>query len=686
MKKHWIIVSLAVMLSASAWAATAEPKAARHVPTVDELLQLRVPRLAEISPDGRWVAYSVLTPDFKKDAFTPQVWLAETATGRTFQLTRGDDGAGNPKWSPDGRWLSFVSGRDGGKNQLFLISPDGGEAVRITDAKDGGGDYEWSADGRQIAFLAEEPEVPADKDRTEHLGDFRVVRSDYRHTHLWTIDVAKALETPAAGVQRTKGRDFSVGDFAWSPDGTRIAFSATVNPDLVQSASADIYLLKLADDTVTKIVDQPGPDTAPVWSPDGARIAFASAMGNPRYYALNSRLAMVPAAGGAPVSLTDAFDENPRLMSWKTEGIYFSALQRTAMHLFRVRPEDRRIDRVSQPDGLLAGAFSLTRDGRAVAFLAGAPDALPEVYVTEAEPFAPRRLTDFNAQTTGLILGTRELITWTSRDGESIEGVLIKPADFDPAKRYALLCVIHGGPTGIDRPVLLQPDSRYYPADIWAARGALVLKVNYRGSAGYGERFRTLNMRNLGVGDAWDVLSGVDHLVAQGWVDPKRVGCMGWSQGGYISAFLTTSSDRFAAISVGAGISNWATYYYNTDITPFTINYLGDDPVDDPEIYRLTSPMSYIREAKTPTLIQHGENDRRVPIPNAYELRQGLEDRGVPVEMVVYKGFGHGIGKPRASRAVMRHNLEWFGHHLWGDPKPDFTRPEVPKADKKEEK
>ncbi|HMJ24533.1 MAG TPA: S9 family peptidase, partial [Pyrinomonadaceae bacterium] len=233
------------------------------------------------------------------------------------------------------------------------------------------------------------------------------------------------------------------------------------------------------------------------------------------------------------------------------------------------------------------------------------------------------------------------------------------------------------------RPLLLTPASRYYPSDIWAARGALILKVNYRGSAGYGEAFRKLNVRNLGVGDAWDVLSGVDFLINKGWVDRNKVACMGWSQGGYISAFLTTSSDRFAAISVGAGISNWATYYYNTDITPFTINYLGNDPAVDPEIYQKTSPMSYIKTAKTPTLIQHGELDRRVPIANAYELRQGLEDRGVKVEMVVYKGFGHGITKPKSMRAVMQHNLSWFNHFIWGDPLPDFTAPDLPKKDEK---
>ena len=159
---------------------------------------------------------------------------------------------------------------------------------------------------------------------------------------------------------------------------------------------------------------------------------------------------------------------------------------------------------------------------------------------------------------------------------------------------------------------------------------------------------------------------------------------MGWSQGGYISAFLTASSDRFVAISVGAGISDWATYYYNTDITPFTIHYLGNNPVDDPAIYQKTSPIAYIKSAHTPTLIQHGELDRRVPIANAYELRQALEDKGVKVEMIVYKGFGHGITKPKSQRAVMQHNLGWFNHYIFNDPAPDFTSPELPKKESRE--
>jgi len=225
--------------------------------------------------------------------------------------------------------------------------------------------------------------------------------------------------------------------------------------------------------------------------------------------------------------------------------------------------------------------------------------------------------------------------------------------------------VIHGGPTGVSRP---QPygSASFYPIDGWLAKGALVLEPNYRGSAGYGEAFRSLNVRNLGIGDAWDVLSGIDALVAQGLVDKDRVGSMGWSQGGYISAFLTTKhADRFKALSVGAGISNWVTYYVNTDIHPFTRQYLKATPWDDPKIYADTSPMTYIKNAKAPTLIQHGDKDPRVPIPNAFELYQGLQDQKVPVELMIFRGFGHGLDKPKANRAAMQQNWDWFGKHLW---------------------
>jgi dipeptidyl aminopeptidase/acylaminoacyl peptidase len=648
--------------------------AERRVPTVDDLLNLKSIGGAQISPDGTRVVYTQTEADFGQDAFVTQLWMADARSGQTTQLTRGQKSSSGPQWSPDGKWIGFTSPRADDKNQVFVIDPRGGEAIQLTKSETAVSGFVWAPDSKSIAYSAPEALTKEQKDRKERLGDYEVVRREYQHVHLWTIALDEAMKAPAAGQQRTRGKDFSVGSFSWAPDGHAIAFAATRNPDLINGSSSDIYTLSLADDRIRKIVSQPGFDTNPEWSPDSRQLVFSTAMGRELSFAKISRLAMVSAEGGTPRSLTDGFDEVPSVVGWNTTGLYFSALQKTAGHLFRLNPGSGQIARVSAPDDLMGGGFTIDREGNHVAFTAGAPKTMSELYVSDVNGFAPKALTDMTAQAADFIVGSREVIAWKSKDGALIEGVLIKPADFDSSKRYPLLCIIHGGPTGIDRPILLA-ETRTYPADIWVGRGALVLKVNYRGSAGYGEKFRSLNVGNLGVGDAWDVLSGIDYLIQKGWVDPARIGCMGWSQGGYISAFLTTTSDRFKAISVGAGISNWATYYYNTDITPFTINYLGEDPADDPAIYAKTSPMAYVRQAKTPTLIQHGELDRRVPIPNGYELRQGLEDRGVPVEMIVYKGFGHGITKPRAQRAVMQHNLSFFNHYIWGDARPDFLSP-----------
>jgi dipeptidyl aminopeptidase/acylaminoacyl peptidase len=308
---------------------------------------------------------------------------------------------------------------------------------------------------------------------------------------------------------------------------------------------------------------------------------------------------------------------------------------------------------------------SFSKDGSKVAFVAQTPTTLDEVYTSAVAAYKPVALTEMNKQIAGWQVGTSEVIAWKSQDGAEIEGILHKPENYDPKKKYPLLVVIHGGPTGIDVPA---PDAGYvYPITQWLAKGALVLRPNYRGSAGYGEKFRSLNVKNLGVGDAWDVLSGVSHLDRLGLIDTTRLASMGWSQGGYISAFLTTTSHRFRAISVGAGISNWMTYYVNTDIHPFTRQYLKGTPWSDPKVYEQTSPMTYLRNARTPTLIQHGEFDRRVPPANAYELYQGLQDVGVPTRLIIYKGFGHGITKPKERLAATWHNWQWFNHYLWGE-------------------
>ncbi len=412
-------------------------------------------------------------------------------------------------------------------------------------------------------------------------------------------------------------------------------------------------------------MQQPGPDGSPVWSPDGRFLLYSSSGGDTTsYFYKNGQLVKQAVSGGASQRLAAAFDEDVGQVVWNASGLCLVAWQKTRRHLFRVDPSTGAVTTVvTTPYGI--GAVDFSADGRTMAFSGQTATTLSEIYRTDVASIRPVALTHVTDQIAGWNLGTSEVVSWKSRDGTTIEGVLHQPKDFDPARRYPLLVLIHGGPTGIDYPQAVY--GSVYPVHQWLAKGALVLRPNYRGSAGYGEAFRSLNVRNLGVGDAWDVLSGVDYIIKRGSVDTTRMGAMGWSQGGYISAFLTTTTTRFKAISVGAGISDWMTYYVNTDIHPFTRQYLKATPWDDPAIYAKTSHITYIKQARTPTQLQWGEFDRRVPIPNGYELYQGLQDRGVPTRMIVYKGFGHGISKPKERLAAVWHNWQWFAKYIWGE-------------------
>jgi dipeptidyl aminopeptidase/acylaminoacyl peptidase len=636
---------------------------AAATPTVDQLISLRRAGSPVISPDGQWVAYTVRAANWDDNDYHTEIWLANASTGDTRQLTNDlKKSSTSPAWSPDSRTLAFASDRDD-KRQIYLIDVHGGEARRLTSFEDGIGAFRWSPDGKSIALTRTDPKTDAMKEREKTFGDFDVIGQDYRMSHLWVLDVASAQ------AKRLTSGAFTVGEFDWSPDGKRIAFDHRINGANANGGTADISIVTVADETVTPLVTQQGPDTSPTWSPDGSRIAFETAMANPDFYYTNSVIAIVPAAGGTIDPISTAFDEDASIVKWSRDGIFFSAAHGTWSYLYTIDPSTRKVERHAPADDWIGSSFSLSDDGKTTAFTASDPTAFPEVYVAPVATMKGRKLTEMGAQTAGWAKPSLDVISWKSRDGAAIEGVLHKPAGFQAGKRYPLLVVIHGGPTGTSRPTPFSSTS-IYPIDIWTSRGALVLEPNYRGSAGYGEKFRSLNVRNLGVGDAWDVLSGIDYVIAQGMADPNRVATMGWSQGGYISAFLSThDSDRFKAVSVGAGISDWITYYVNTDITPFTPQYLKATPWDDPGIYAKTSPITYIKNAKAPTLIQHGATDQRVPLPNAFELYRGLQDRGVPSKLIVYKGFegvGHGPSKPKSSRAVMQHNLEWFDKYIFG--------------------
>ena len=639
-------------------AQAAEQKVATH----DELVSLARVGSPALSPDGRQVAYTVRETNWDENAFETEIWLADVASRQARQLTRAKKSSSAPAFSRDGRRLAFISDRDG-KRQVYLLWVQGGEAEALTRSEQGINAFAWSPDGTRIAFTEADAKPEAMKARDERGGEYEVVEEDRAFTHLHVIDLASRT------AQRLTSGDIVVGAFSWSPDGTRIAFdhAPTSRPG---TGADDISIVTVADRRLTPLVVQAGPDTRPTWSPDGTAVAFETAMSHPAFYYANGLIATIPAQGGTITVVTRSFDEDAHLVAWAPAGIYFQGLARTWSHLYRVDPVTTAVTRVGPDAPVVDMGFSFARDFSTVAFTRATATSLAEVAVGPIVSMQPAVLTSSSAQIEGWQIGTRELVTWKSQDGAAIEGVLHKPADFVAGRRYPLLVVIHGGPTGTSRPVPLSATG-VYPIDMWVARGALVLEPNYRGSAGYGGAFRALNVRNLGVGDAWDVLSGIDALVARGMVDRDRVGAMGWSQGGYISAFLTTHhSDRFKAISVGAGISNWMTYYVNTDITPFTPQYLNATPWDDPAIYATTSPMSAITRAGTPTLIQHGERDLRVPVPNAYELFRGLQDRKVPSRLIIYKGFGHGLNKPRAQRAALEHNTEWFERYFWSPSPP----------------
>jgi dipeptidyl aminopeptidase/acylaminoacyl peptidase len=660
-------------------------------PTIEQSLEMKAAFNPEISPDGKRVVYEVSRTNWDDNAFERDLWIVDTAGGEGHQLTASKKSSTNATWSPDGKWIAFLSDRPGqisgtpeGKKQVYVIAADGGEARQLTKMETGVNNVAWSQDPKKLAFSAEDPEPKAIKDRKEKYGEYEVIHADYNMSHLWTLEIP-ADETAAAPEPKrlTEGAAFSVGEFTWSPDGTRIAFTAQRDPDLISSETADIYVVTVNDGKIKKIVNTPGPDRNPKWSPDGKQIAFETTAGSKYFFYTNVKIAVVDVDGGAPRVLTDAFDEDPGLIAWAADGIYFAAEQKTYAHLFRLNPDTKALEKLSAPEHLAAFSFSFSKDSKQVAYRAALENEYPEIFTASVRPWQANKLTALGDQLKRFTVARREMISWKAGDGTLIEGVLLKPPDFDPKKKYPLLVVIHGGPTGVDQPILSA--DRYYPLERFVAKGALILRPNYRGSAGYGEKFRALNVRNLGVGDYSDVISGVDALIAKGFVDRDRVGSMGWSEGGYISAFITASSDRFKAVSVGAGISDWMTYYVNTDITPFTRQYLHATPWDDPEIYKKTSPITYIAKAKTPTLIQHGENDRRVPIPNGYELRQALEDHGVPVKMVVYKGFGHGITKPKQQRAVMEENEKWFAKYIW-DEEPASAPPVKPDIPEKSEK
>ena len=446
------------------------------------------------------------------------------------------------------------------------------------------------------------PDAKEKKDRKEKYGEFEIVGGDYTMSHLWLVLVPADLpadlkQLPQAGGS-DEGRSVQRRQLLLVPrrQADRVQRHPRPRPQLVGHRTA--LRARPGGPAYAQAAGHGGPNGRPKWSPDGREIAFSTSSGNPFFYYANRRIAVVAAEGGTPRLVTDSFDENANL---DRLGAGRHLLRRDAEDQrahFPRGPCDPRREADHRPRPVLPGRRELHQrsphdGGRRRAARTGSPRCC----CRRRRDFAPRSSRDMGEQWKDFQLATREVIQWKSTDGTAIEGVLIKPADYDPSRKYPLLVVIHGGPTGVDTPVLAA--DRYYPIERFAAKGALMLQAELPRVGGVRREVpvaqraqpgrRRLRGRDLA---AWT------SLIAKGIVDKDRVGAMGWSQGGYISAFITCYSDRFKAVSVGAGISNWMTYYVNTDIHPFTRQYLKATPWDDPEIYRKTSPITYVNRAQ----------------------------------------------------------------------------------------
>ena len=639
-----------------------------------------------ISPDGKIIVYNVTSTDWAENAYDTELWMVKEGEAPV-QLTRTNKGSSaNSAFTPDGKFISFVADR-GNKRQIYLISVNGGEALQVTKDEDGIGGYSWSPDGKQIVFSKAQPKSKKDKTKEERFGAFGIEGEEYQLTHLWLLnfnydtillagqlpcysskDSTKSNKAPdcvslPTAKQLTEG-NFNVGGFAWRPDGKQILFNRQSDPLINSGITSDIVLLDVATKKITPLITNPVGDFFSVWSPDGKAFVYSSLIDDSvsNFYK-NNRIFIYDLTTKTSLEIAKDIDENKSVSDWNKSGLFVGGFEKMKFKLYSVNTKTGAVENIPMTLDL-PGGISFSKNSDAIVVSGRNYTGLNEIYSWRLkQPL--KQITNSSAQIKDWNTPVNEVIQWKSKDGAEIEGILLKPKNYDAKKKYPLLVVIHGGPTGIDLP---EPTPTYvYPIMQWVEKGALVLRVNYRGSAGYGAKFRALNVRNLGVGDMWDVVSGVEYLNSKNMIDTSRMGCMGWSQGGYISAFLSTNTTMFKAISVGAGISNWVTYYVNTDITPFTRQYLKATPWSDMDIYLKTSPMTNINKANTPTLIQHGEFDKRVPIPNAYELYRGLQDRKIPSRLIVYKGFGHGINKPKERLAAVWHNWQWFNQYVFGE-------------------
>lgn len=635
--------------------------------------QIGYPLITEVvpSPDGRRVLFAVREPVMtdERSEFVTHLYLAEADDLPPRQLTFGEHREFGAQWSPDGQYIAFLSSRGpSGKVNIYAMRMDGGEAWALTrfDKSDVAA-LRWSPDGKHIAFLMTPHNEEKEKARKAR-DDARIFGVDFDFQHLFVIPFVEGPRQLPEARQVTLGR-LHVVDLDWLPDGRTIAFTHRPTPVADDWPQTGLSLVRIDEDEPQprELAQVASWQARPIASPDGTLIACVTG-DQPITWAFSGRVALYPVDGGAATWLAYTPDAQPSLVGWTGDGgaVYVLESVGTVSQLYRL-PANGDAPTPLTGDTLVKSLAVANREGD-IAFVGqdfyrpnavfllgrdGVVRRIAEPPMPDGWPQAP--------------LPKAEVIRWLAPDGLEIEGILIYPLRYREGERYPLVLEIHGGPAGVFTRGFVASPERYGNAAELAEAGYFVLRPNPRGSSGYGREFRFANHADWGGGDYLDLMAGVDELIARGLVDPDRLGVMGWSYGGFMTAWVIGHTDRFKAACVGAGVTNLVSMIGTCDIPGFLPDYFDGEFWDVLQTYLDHSPLMFVQHISTPTLIQHGDSDERVPLSQGRELYNALKRRGVPVEMVIYPRQAHAINEPRLAIDVRRRAVQWLRRWIEGE-------------------
>lgn len=636
--------------------------------TIEDSLAFRQVGGPQISPDGKWVSYTVSEWDRKENRRVSHIWLVSSEGGRSVKLTNGERGESSPQWSPDGTRIAFLANRDKGM-QIWIIPAFGGEAEKLTTEENGVQSFGWAQDGRQIAFVTrDEPPNKAEiEKRKKDKFDTIKVDDNLIYSHLWKINV----ETKEK--KRLTEGEFSVSNVQWSPDGRNIAFvlskaglQESIWTDISEDRNTDIYLISSDGGKPVQLTTSPAADTSPRWSPDGRWLAYVSNTKSDDWAAKNDLLVIAP-AGGTPRNLTGShFESVGPGIQWTADGsaLYFSSGVGVYTDIFQVSSGQvtsagGKVTRITSGNRNY-GAFDIGGSGPArITFTVNDSQTPDDVWIAELNKFeTAKKITWVNPEINDYALAETVVMKWKGPDNFDIEGLLVKPLGYEAGKKYPLILMIHGGPYGRFANTF---NSR---AQIFAANGYAVLMPNPRGSTGYGHDFTVANLGDWGGRDFKDIMAGVDSVIAKGIADSDKLVVMGGSYGGFMTFWTVSQTDRFKAAIGHAAISDWYSFHGQSDIPGLMEYGFKGQPWSVPQNYRKYSPMTYVSQVKTPLMITHGERDMRVNIQQSEQYYRSLKKRGVEVIFLRYPREGHGIQEPNHVIDLVGRQLEWFDSHL----------------------